>query len=84
MKLDHDHIRTKLQDISKAMTRLRRFQGTSREDFLADEDSQDIARSRLLTAIEATLNICYHITAKRLKKCRRITLNVLSLSEMRK
>lgn len=38
------------------------------EDFLSDEDSQDIARSRLLTAIEAALNICYHVSAKRMKK----------------
>lgn len=68
MKLDHDRIRTKLQDISKALTRLRRFQTKTKEDFLSDEDSQDIARSRLLTAIEAALNICYHITAKKLQK----------------
>jgi len=39
-----------------------------REAFLADEDSQDIARSRLLTAIEAALNICYHATAKKLRR----------------
>ena len=40
----------------------------SREAFLADEDSQDIARSRLLTAIEASLNICYHATARYLQR----------------
>jgi uncharacterized protein YutE (UPF0331/DUF86 family) len=40
----------------------------SREAFLEDEDAQDIARSRLLTAMEAALNICYHITAKRLQR----------------
>ena len=68
MKLDHDRIRTKLLDISRALTRLRRFQTKTKEDFLSDEDSQDIARSRLLTAIEAALNICYHITAKMFQK----------------
>ncbi|MBW2066568.1 MAG: DUF86 domain-containing protein [Deltaproteobacteria bacterium] len=68
MKLDHDRIRARLQDISKSLIRLRRFQEVSKEDFLSDEDSQDIARSRLLTAIEAALNICYHISAKELKK----------------
>lgn len=68
MRLDHDRIRAKLQDISRALMRLERFQGMNKEDFLSDEDSQDIARSRLLTAIEAALNICYHINAKMMKR----------------
>ena len=38
----------------------------SRDAFLANEDAQDIARSRLLTAIEAALNICFHLSAKKL------------------
>ncbi|RLG05351.1 MAG: DUF86 domain-containing protein, partial [Thaumarchaeota archaeon] len=29
---------------------------------------QDIARSRLLIAIEASINICYHIVAKKLRR----------------
>jgi len=66
--LNHDRIRSKLDDISRALVRLRRFQSMSREAFLEDEDAQDIARSRLLTAMEAALNICYHITAKRLQR----------------
>lgn len=68
MTLDADRIRARLQDISRALTRLRRFHAMTEEDFLSDEDSQDIARSRLLTAIEAALNICYHVSAKRMKK----------------
>ncbi|MBW2301805.1 MAG: DUF86 domain-containing protein [Deltaproteobacteria bacterium] len=68
MKLDDDRIRAKLQDISRALMRLERFQETSKGDFLSDEDSQDIARSRLLTAIEAALNICYHINARMMKR----------------
>ena len=39
-----------------------------RQAFLADQDSQDIARSRLLTAIEAALNLCYHVAAKKLRR----------------
>ncbi len=39
-----------------------------REAFLVSEDSRDIARSRLLTAIEASLNICYHVAAKKLQR----------------
>ena len=68
MNLNHDRIRSKLDDISRSLTRLRKFQSMSREDFLKDEDSKDIARSRLLTAVEAALNICYHIAAKRLQR----------------
>jgi len=68
LKLNHDRIRTKLNDISAAVNRLKKFQSMDREAFLADEDSQDIARSRLLTAIEAALNICYHATAKKLRR----------------
>ncbi len=68
MKLDRDRIRSKLNDISRSLARLRKFESVSRQAFLADEDSQDIARSRLLTAIEASLNICYHATAKTLQR----------------
>ncbi|MCF8026022.1 MAG: DUF86 domain-containing protein [Desulfobacteraceae bacterium] len=67
MNLDHDRIRDKLKDIHRSVERLKRFQESGREAFLADADSQDIARSRLLSAIEAALNICFHVTAKKLK-----------------
>ena len=66
--LNPDRIRTKLQDISRALERLRRFRSMNREAFLSDEDAQDIARSRLLTAMEAALNICFHLSAKKLKQ----------------
>jgi len=68
LKLNHDRIRSKLNDISAAINRLNKFQSLDRGAFLADEDSQDIARSRLLTAIEAALNICYHLSAKKLQR----------------
>jgi len=68
LKLNHDRIRDKLQDIEKSLERLNRFRNVGRKKFLADEDSQDIARSRLLTAIEAALNICFHVAAKKLKQ----------------
>lgn len=68
MRLDHDRIRAKLNDISRSLVRLRNLRTMSREAFLASEDSQDIARSRLLTANEASLNICYHATARTLQR----------------
>ena len=66
MSLNVDRLRAKLNDISRSLTRLQSFQSMSRAEFLADEDAQDIARSRLLTAVEAALNICYHLAAKEL------------------
>lgn len=66
MQLNHDRIRTKLTDMAAAISRLKKLQALNRQAFLADEYSQDIARSRLLTAIEAALNICYHVAAKKL------------------
>jgi len=68
VKLNHDRIRSKLDDISRSLARLRQLRSSGRGAFLANEDSQDIARSRLLTAIEAALNICYHIAAKKLHR----------------
>ena len=67
MRLNHDRIRDKLQDINRSVERLKRFQRSGRDHFLADEDSQDIARSRLLSGIEAALNICFHVSAKKLR-----------------
>lgn len=66
--MDIERVRSKLDDISRSITRLKRFQTMGRTAFLADEDSQDIARSRLLTAIEAALNICYHVAARKLRR----------------
>jgi len=68
MRLDPDRVRTKLQDITRALDRLQSIQSQGQKSFLGDEDSQDIARSRLLIATEAALNICYHTAAKKLHK----------------
>ena len=66
MGLDRDRLRTKLGDISSSTARLKSLLSEGRDVFLLSPDSQDIARSRLLTAIEAALNICFHLCAKRL------------------
>lgn len=67
MNVDSERLQAKLNDITRSIARLKSFQSMERRFFLEDEDSQDIARSRLLTAIEAALNICYHVAAKRLQ-----------------
>ena len=46
MTLDPDRVRTKLQDITRALDRLRTIQNQGQKSFLANEDSQDIARFR--------------------------------------
>ena len=69
MTLNQDVIRSRCAEIEESLERLRRIHaGMTRETFLADRDSQDIASYRLLVAIEAALALCYHISAKRLKK----------------
>jgi len=67
-ELNEDRIRGRLNDISQSISRLRQILAMDREAFLADQDSQDIARSRLLTAIEAALNLCFHVAAKKLRR----------------
>ena len=68
MSLSADLIRTRCGEIEESLGRLERFRGLSREAFLADRDALDIASYRLLVAIEAALALCYHVSAKRLKK----------------
>ena len=64
MSINQERLYTKLSDISSSVSRLKKLGQLSKEEFLSDEDSQDIARSRLITAVEAALNICFHVTAK--------------------
>jgi len=47
-ELNEDRVRGRLNDISQSISRLRQILAMDREAFLADQDSQDIARSRLL------------------------------------
>ncbi len=66
MSLDSERIAGFVGDIRQSRTRLRAIAELGEQEFLADADSQDIARSRLLTAIQAALGICYHLCAKEL------------------
>lgn len=68
MTLDRNRLRGKLGDISSSTARLQALLAEGREAFLQNPDSQDIARSRLLTAIEAALNICFHLCARQLEQ----------------
>lgn len=64
MSLNAERLADFISDIERARERLRPLGAMPLEKFMASEDSQDIARSRLLVAIQAALGICYHICAQ--------------------
>ncbi len=68
MNLNEELVRTRCQEIEESLERLERIRGKPKEEFLRDQDLKDIACYRLLAAIEAALSLCYHVSAKHLKK----------------
>ena len=68
MMLNQELILTRCQEIEDSLERIKRIKEMTKEEFLKDRDAQDIACYRLLVAIEAALSLCYHLSAKRLKK----------------
>lgn len=66
MNLNLDLIRDRFQDIQQSLDRLERIRTLPRDVFLADQDMLDVACYRLLVAIEAALQICFHVSARRL------------------
>lgn len=68
MSLNPDLIRTRCGEIEDSVSRLERLRVLSRDAFLADQDTLDLACYRLLVAIEAALALCYHVSAKRLHR----------------
>ena len=68
MTLDHELLRQRCEEITDACDRLDRIAEISKDSFLKDQDTRDIASYRLLVAIEAALNICYHFCSKQLTR----------------
>ena len=68
MTLNPDLIRTRCNEIESSLGRLEHIRSLTREQFLTDQDTQDVACYRLLIAIEAALALCFHVSAKRLQK----------------
>jgi uncharacterized protein YutE (UPF0331/DUF86 family) len=68
MTIDADVVRGRCGEIEQALERLTRIRAAGREAFLSDADAKDIACYRLLLAIEAALALCYHVSARRLKR----------------
>jgi uncharacterized protein YutE (UPF0331/DUF86 family) len=68
MSLNKDLLRTRCQEVVESCDRLDKIARLSKNEFFRDQDAKDIASYRLLLAIEAALNVCYHICSKQLKK----------------
>ena len=66
--IDSDLVRSRCQEIIDSVERIRKIRMLPLEVFLKDQDQQDIGCYRLQIAIEAALSLCYHITAKELRK----------------
>lgn len=68
MTLNADLVSARCTEITDSLGRLERIRGIPRDQFLGDQDTMDIACYRLLVAIEASLALCYHVSARRLLK----------------
>jgi uncharacterized protein YutE (UPF0331/DUF86 family) len=68
MKLNQELINKRCQEISESLARLEKIKNSTKDEFIKNRDLQDISCYRLLVAIEAALNLCYHVSAKKLKK----------------
>ena len=68
MSLNADLIRARCAEIEESIARLEEFQALSVEAFLSNRDALDVASYRLLIAIEASLALCYHVSARRMRK----------------
>jgi len=68
MTLNLDLIRDRFHDIEQSVQRLEHIQALPLDTFLADQDALDVACYRLLVAIEAALQICFHVSAQQLRR----------------
>jgi hypothetical protein len=66
--LNADLIRSRCTEIEESIRRLESIARLPLDEFLADQDTLDIACYRLLVAIEAALALCYHVSARRLRQ----------------
>jgi uncharacterized protein YutE (UPF0331/DUF86 family) len=62
--LNSDLIQARFEDIHQSLKRLGEIRELSRAQFLADQDTLDIACYRLPVTIEAAVPICFHVTAQ--------------------
>ncbi len=68
MDLNRDLIQQRFQDIRQSLERLERIKEIPKEAFLSNQDTLDLACYRLLVAIEAVIQICFHVCARQLQR----------------
>jgi uncharacterized protein YutE (UPF0331/DUF86 family) len=68
MSLNVALLRMKIEKINESLERLKRIRGVPVADFLNNQDLKDIACFRLLVVIEDALAVCFHISAKNMKR----------------
>lgn len=68
MGLNQSLIRDRFEDIQESLERLEELRSLPKEIFLADRDRRDLACYRLIVAIEAAVQICFHVSAQRLHR----------------
>jgi uncharacterized protein YutE (UPF0331/DUF86 family) len=67
VNLDPDVVRSRCNEIEESLGRLEELRAMPVAQFIEDRDARDIACYRLLVAIEASLALCYHTSARRLR-----------------
>ena len=65
-KFNLDLLRLRAQEIRRAVSVLAGYSNLSREEFVSDQMVVDVAKYRLLVAIEAAASMCTHIAARQL------------------
>ena len=68
MTLNPDLVRARCLEIEQSCARLDALRTLTLDEFLASQDTLDIACYRLLVAIEAALALCYHVSARQLRE----------------
>jgi uncharacterized protein YutE (UPF0331/DUF86 family) len=66
--LNLDLIRARFTDIEQSLARLEQMHALSRERFLSDQDTLDLACYRLQIAMEAAIQICFHVSSQRFQR----------------
>lgn len=68
MKINIEKIFKKCKEIDEAIGQLEKYKSISREDFMGNTDYKYIAYAGFVILTEAIIDICFHISAKKLKK----------------
>ncbi len=68
MRLDIEKIFKKCSEIDEALGQLKKYKSISKEEFIENIEYRYIAYAGFIILTEAVIDICFHISAKKLKK----------------